>query len=95
MLDKDIMCDPSYLLESTGVNMYQLFILYLRLYLSISSCGIMDICIIIYSDIYTRLFRKLFLKSTHMYLDLMSEMAMFTCSFIVVKSDMGVLSSPV
>ena len=30
----------------------------------------------------------------HIYLDLMSEMALLTCSFMVVKSDAGVLTSP-
>ena len=32
--------------------------------------------------------------SMHMYLDLMSEMALRTCSFMVVNSDVGVLNSP-
>ena len=31
----------------------------------------------------------------HMYFDLMSDMALFTSIFIVVKSDMGVITSPV
>ena len=29
----------------------------------------------------------------HMYLDLMSEMALLTCNFMDVKSDVGVLTS--
>ena len=32
--------------------------------------------------------------SMHMYLDFTSEMALFIWSFIVVKSDVGVLTSP-
>ena len=32
-------------------------------------------------------------KVAHMYLDLMSEMAMLTWSFMVVKSDVGVMNS--
>ena len=28
----------------------------------------------------------------HMYLDFMSEMALFTCGLIVIKSDVGVLT---
>ena len=30
----------------------------------------------------------------HMYLDLMSEMELLKCSFMVVESDVGVLTSP-
>ena len=30
----------------------------------------------------------------HMHLDLKSEMALFICIFMVVKSDVGVLTSP-
>ena len=31
----------------------------------------------------------------HMYLDLMPDMTLLTCGFIVVKSDVGVINSPV
>ena len=30
----------------------------------------------------------------HMYLDFISEMALLACSFIVVKSDVGVMTYP-
>ena len=30
----------------------------------------------------------------HMYLALMSEMALFTCSLVVVKYDLGILTYP-
>ena len=36
-----------------------------------------------------------FLTSMYMYLDLMSDMELSTCSLIVVKSDVGVLNPPV
>ena len=35
-----------------------------------------------------------YFPSMHMYLDLMSEMALFTCSFIVVNSDVVVMNYP-
>ena len=36
----------------------------------------------------------LLFTSMHTYLDLTSEMALFICSFMVMKSDVGVLISP-
>ena len=32
--------------------------------------------------------------SIHTYRDLMSDMKLFTCSLVVVKSDVGVMNSP-
>ena len=60
-----------------------------------NSCRIMDISIITYSVLSMWLFRVTYLTSMCMYLNLMSDMALFTCSFIVVKSDVGVMTSPV
>ena len=54
----------------------------------------MDICIMIYSALSILLFRLKYFKSMHMYLDLTSEMALLTWSFMVVKSDVGVLTYP-
>ena len=47
-----------------------------------------------YYALYIQLFRYKYFTSMHMYLNLMSEMALFTCSLIVVNSDVGVLTSP-
>ena len=41
-----------------------------------------------------RFFRQKYLTSMHMYHDLMLDMMLFTCSFIAVKSDVGVMTSP-
>ena len=35
-----------------------------------------------------------YFMSMHMYIDLMSEMALLTCSFMGVKTGVGVLTSP-
>ena len=47
----------------------------------------------LYNMIYLCNYWGIFFMSMHMYCYLMSEMTLFTCSFIVVKSDMGVLTS--
>ena len=70
-------CGSTYIPLVTHTNMYPLCAFFLRFYLFMNSCGIMDICIIIYSALSMQLFRC----------NLMSEMVMFTCSFIVVKSN--------
>ena len=57
-------------------------------------CGIIDIWIIIFSDLSIRSFRKKYLMHMHMYCDLMSEMTLSTCILIVFKSDVGVLNYP-
>ena len=57
------------------------------------SCFIMDICINIYSDLSIWLLMKKYFTSIHIYLYLTSEMALFIWTFMVVKSDVGVLSS--
>ena len=54
----------------------------------------MDICIIMQYALLMRLSGQKYLGFMHMYNDLMSEMALFILSFIVVKSDVGVLISP-
>ena len=66
----------------------------LEFYLSKNYCGIIDLCTRIYSDLSFWSFRQKYFASMQMYLYLMSDMALFTWSFIVVKSDVGVLNSP-
>ena len=57
----------------------------MQLWISVS------LCILIYSSDFSG--KKLFM-SMHMYLDLMSEMDLLKCSFILAKSDVGVLTFP-
>ena len=53
----------------------------------------MNICMMVYSAIYIMLFRGKYFTSMHRYLDLTSDMALFTWSFMVVKYDVGVMTS--
>ena len=48
-----------------------------------------DIFFSIHLDVQEKYF-----TSMHMYLNLMYDMVLLTCSFMVVKSDVGVLTSP-
>ena len=78
---------------ATRANIYPLGTLSFRLYAIVNSCGIVDIWKIIYSDISMQIFRYKYFTSMQMYRYLMSDMTLFTCNFIVVKSDMGVINS--
>ena len=99
VLDNGIMCNFSCLWESIYILGYlceYVYIVQLSLifYFYNNYFGIMDICIIMISALFTRITRLEYLTSMYMYIILMLKMLMFTCSLIVVKSDMGVLNSP-
>ena len=49
-----------------------------------------SLCILLYPCDYSGLKKN----SMHIYIDLMSEMVLLTCSLIVIKSDVGVLNYP-
>ena len=74
--------------------MYLLCAFSAGLHVSTNSCVIVEIYIMVYYSLSIWFFVKKYFTSMHMYLDVTSEMALFTWSFVVVKYDVGVMTSP-
>ena len=74
--------------------MYPLCYFSARLDFSTNSCGILEIFIMMYLSHSIWLFKYKYFTSMHMYLDVMSDIMLFTWIFMVVKSEVGVLTSP-
>ena len=88
-------CESTYTPLVTHLKIYPLCPFYFRFYVYKNYCGIMDICIMIHSVLSIWLLSSKYVTSVHTNLGLMSKMALLTCIFMVVKSDVGMLTSPV